>query len=109
MGQPRHDVPQRTVPLTTATCRSEQSAVQLASAARSSDNKRLNNPEAPMTHPYRTSDRPTTAARPAAIARLDLPDSTPASFLAALIDEYRAVAQDRGVALRLAVSTSLPA
>ena len=61
-----------------------------------------------MTHPYRTSDRPTTGPRPAAIARLDLPDGTPASFLAALIDEYRVLAQDRGVALRLAVSTSLP-
>jgi len=56
-----------------------------------------------MTHPYRTSDQSTTtrASR--------LPDSTPASFLAALIDEYRVLAQDRGVALRLAVSTSLPA
>ena len=55
-----------------------------------------------MTHPYRTSDQSTT------IRASCLPDSTPASFLAALIDEYRVLAQDRGVALRLAVSTSLP-
>src|SRR6478735_3013454 len=61
-----------------------------------------------MTHPYRTSDQPTTAARPAAVTQLDLPEATPASFLAALVDEYRVLAQDRGVALRLAVSTSLP-
>lgn len=70
-----------------------------------------------MTHPYRTSDRRTTAGRARTIARLEksdettqslLPAATPASLLAGLIDEYRVVAQDRGVALRLAVSTSLP-
>jgi signal transduction histidine kinase len=33
----------------------------------------------------------------------------PASFLAGLVDEYRILARERGVALRLALSTSLPA
>lgn len=33
----------------------------------------------------------------------------PASFLAGLVDEYRVMARDRGVALRLALSTALPA
>src|SRR4051812_15933379 len=55
---------------------------------------------ASMTHPYRTSDQRTNPSL--------LPGATPASFLAGLIDEHRALAQDRAVALRLAVSTSLP-